>query len=153
MIRGQVVDAETGEPIEGAAVYIYWGKRGEGPPGLAADSVKVEIAEDLTNSEGFFNIPKYSTIFKHYDMAVYMKGYVCWSSSKIFPSWKEREGFRLKSDMVIKLDHFKKEYSKEDHARFTVFSKIGVTPNSIFEKAIESERELRQKAHKQKRGN
>ena len=58
MITGQVLDAETGKPIEGAAVYIYWGKSGPGPPGLAG-GVKVEVAEDLSDTEGLFKIPKY----------------------------------------------------------------------------------------------
>lgn len=143
IITGQVVDAETGKPIENAAVHIYWGKPGEGPPGLAAKSVEVEVAEDLTDAEGFFEIPKYCTLFKHYDLAVYKKGYVCWSSRKIFPTYKKRKGFRLKDGMVIKLECFKEEYSREDHARFTVFSEIGTGGPGLFDDAIKSERELR----------
>lgn len=141
IIKGRVVDAQTGEPIEKAAVYIYWSKMGKGPPGLAG-YVDVEKAEDLTDSEGFFKVPKYSTWFKDYSMAVYKKGYVCWSSEKVFPTWKERKDFRLKNGMVIKLERFKEEYSKEDHARFTVFMSINKESPGVFDEAIKSEDEL-----------
>ena len=60
-VQGQVVDAQTADPIENAAVWIYWSKSGSGPPGLAG-SVIVEIAEDLTDTQGRFLVPKYSTL-------------------------------------------------------------------------------------------
>ena len=141
IITGQVVDAETGKPIEGAAIYIYWGKTRLDPPGLPS-GVKVEVAEDLTDAEGFFKVPKYSTLFKHYRMAIYKKGYVCWSSRKIFPTYEERKGFKLKNGMVIKLERFKKEYSREKHARFTVFSSINRNEPGLFDDAIKSEDKL-----------
>jgi hypothetical protein len=141
IISGQVVDAETGKPIENAAIHIYWGKSGSGPPGLAG-GVQVEVAEDLTNKEGFFKVPKYSTLFKDYEMTVYKKGYVCWNSIDIFPTYEKRKGFRLKDGMVIKLEHFKEEYSKIKHAIFTTCSKIGISPHRIFDDAIEEERKI-----------
>jgi hypothetical protein len=140
MIKGRVVDTISEQPIEKAAVYIYWSKMGKGPPGLAG-YVDVEKAEDLTDSEGFFKVPKYSTWFKDYRMAVYKKGYVCWSSEKIFPTWEERKDFRLKNGMVNKLERFKEEYSKEAHADFTLTWSLG--SRGLFDDAVKSERELR----------
>lgn len=140
IVSGQVVDAETEKPIEGAAIFIEWTKRGPGPPGLAGE-VTVEVAETLTDSEGHFEVPKYSTWFKDYTMAVYMKGYVCWSSWKVFPGWKDRKGFKLKNKMLIKLERFKEEYSKEDHARFTSSISLG-TRGGDFNKATKREREI-----------
>ena len=58
-VTGRVVDAETGKPIEGAAVHIYWGKPGSGPPGLGGE-VKVDVAETLTDADGRFEVPKYN---------------------------------------------------------------------------------------------
>ena len=58
MVQGQVVDAQTADPIESAAVFIYWSKTGSGPPGLAG-TVEVEAAEDLTDAQGMFQ-PKLS---------------------------------------------------------------------------------------------
>jgi len=141
MIKGTVIDAETEKPIEHAAVSIYWGKSGSGPPGLAGD-VQVEVAEDFTDAEGHFEVPKYSTLLKHYSMAVYKKGYVCWSSEKIFPTWEERKNFKLKDGMSIKLERFKEKYSREDHARFTVFMSINKKSPGLFDSAIKSEDEL-----------
>jgi len=141
IIKGRVVDAETEKPIEKAAVHISWWKSGSGPPGLAGD-VQVEVAEDLTDAEGLFEVPKYSTLLKWYDMAVYKKGYVCWSSEKIFPTWEEKKNFKLRDGMMIKLERFKEEYSREDHARFTVFMSINKKSPGLFDSAIKSEDEL-----------
>ena len=152
MIKGQVVDAETGKPIKGAAIHIYWGKPGSGPPGLAASGVQVEVAEDLTDGEGFFKVPKYSSLFKHYYMAVYKKGYVCWISEKIFPTYEERKGFKLKNGMVIKLEHFKEGYSRDDHANFTISSKIGTGGPHLFNAAIKTEEELVTEIFRRNRG-
>ena len=142
IITGKVIDAETGDAIKGAAVYIYWGKSGSGPPGLAASTVKVEVAEDLTGTEGKFKIPKYSTWFKHYQMAVYKNGYVCWSNEDIFPSYEKRKGFKLKSGMVIKLERFRPEYNRKKHALFIRISAALRPAPGIFNDAIKSEREL-----------
>lgn len=151
IITGQVVDAETGKPIEKAAVHIEWLKSGSGPPGLAGYE-RVEVAEDLTDAQGRFKIPKYSTWFKDYSMAVYKKGYVCWGSKKIFPTYEERKGFKLKNGMVIKLERFKEEYSKEKHADFTTTSSIGRNAPGIFDDAVKSERDLLyEKAQKRRR--
>ena len=141
MIEGQVLDAETGKHIEGAAVYIYWGKSGPGPPGLAG-GVQVEVGEDLSDTEGLFNIPKYSPLRKSYEMTVYKKGYVCWNSVDIFPAFEKRKGFKLKNGMVIKLERFKVEYSEEKHAFFTNASSINRNEPGLFYDAIKSEIEL-----------
>jgi hypothetical protein len=150
IISGQVVDAETEKPIEGAAVFIEWTKRGPGPPGLAGE-VTVEVAETLTDSEGRFAIPKYSTWFKDYTMAVYKNGYVCWSNWKIFPGWKDRKGFKLKNKMLIKIERFKEEYSKLEHADFTSSMALG-TKGGDFSKAIEREIEMLYEKGRENRG-
>jgi hypothetical protein len=144
IIGGQVVDADTGKPIEEAAVYINWTKSGSGPPGLAG-TVRVEVAEVLTDAEGLFKVPKYSTLFKDYRIAVYKKGFVCWSSEDIFPTYEERKGFRLKDGMVIKLEPFKEEYSREAHANFTLGSSVNRRGLGLFDNAIKSEIELERK--------
>ena len=151
IVTGQVVDAQTGEPIEGAAVFIYWGKRGSGPPGLAAETVEVEVAEDLTDATGEFSVPKYWTWFKHYQMAVYKKGYVCWRSNKIFPSFEERRDFKFKNGMIVRLKRFKEEYSKEKHALYTSISAIHRPMPGIFDNAIISELELLYESKKKKK--
>jgi len=136
LIQGRVVDAVTAEPIDNAAIYIAWFKSGSGPPGLAG-TVKVEVAEDLSDSEGVFKIPKYSKLFKWYRMVVYKKGYVCWNSRKIFPTYEERKDFSLEDGMTIKLEQFKEEYSREKHASFTIIWSIW--SRGVFREAIKEE--------------
>lgn len=132
-----------------AAVYIQWSKTGPGPPGLAG-TVIVEVAETLTDSEGYFNIPKYSTLFKSYRMAVYKKGYVCWNNKKIFPTYEKRKAFKLKNGTVVRLERFKKEYSKEKHAYFTTTWSVG--SKGLFYDAIKPERELERKIIRKQKG-
>ncbi len=74
-------------------------------------------------------------------MIVYKNGYVCWSNSWIFPGWKERKGFKLKNKMVIGLERFKEEYSKEEHAHFTLNLSPG--SNGEFIRATKTESEIR----------
>jgi hypothetical protein len=143
IVTGRVVDAETGNPIENAAVFIKWTKPGPGPPGLAG-TIRLEVAETLTDADGPFKVPRYSTLFwgKEYSMFVYKKGHVCWSSRKIFPTYEERKDFKLKNGMVIKLERFKEEYSKEKHASFTLDWSVGRKMPGLFDDAIKSEIEL-----------
>jgi hypothetical protein len=54
MVKGQVVDAETGKPVEGAVVAVKWYKYKFGPP-LASGYEKIETAEDLSDGNGFFS--------------------------------------------------------------------------------------------------
>ncbi|NYT20079.1 MAG: carboxypeptidase regulatory-like domain-containing protein [Methanosarcinales archaeon] len=140
------MDAKTGKPIEEAVVFISWRKTGSGPPGLAGN-VQVEAAEDLTDTEGLF----YSTLFKDYHMVVYKQGYVCWNSEKVFPTYEQRKDFRLKKGMLITLERFKQEYSREDHARFTIFSKVGISESGLFDEAVKAEKELFRKIFKRNR--
>ena len=151
IITGQVVDAETGKPIEKAAVHIEWLKSGSGPPGLAGYE-RVEVAEDLTDAQGRFKAPNYSTLFKDYRMAVYKKGYVCWSSEDIFPTYEERKGFRLKNGMVIKLERFREEYSREKHAIFTTVSSTSRRGGGLFDNAIKSEDKIVDEIFRKKMG-
>ena len=137
-VTGRVVDAETGKPIEGAAVHIFWAKSGSGPPGLGGE-VKVDVVETLTDADGSFEVPKYNKYSYTYNMAVYKKGYVCWSNRKVFPTYEERHDFKLKTGMVIKLEQFKPKYSQLKHADFTLAASAGRVGRGVFDKAIENE--------------
>ncbi len=57
IISGRIVDAETEQPIKGAAIYVLWTKQELWPPGLA-EEVRYEQSETLTDSESRFKIPK-----------------------------------------------------------------------------------------------
>jgi len=152
MIQGQVVDDETGKPIEGAAVAIKWYKYKFGPP-YASGYKKIETAEDFSDADGFFELPKFT--FKQHFMGVYKTGYVCWNTEKIFhpdrlfykTRFEKRKDHKLKNGMVVKLAPFKDTYPRDKHARFTVDTSIRCSASTIgiFGESIKSERELYRK--------
>jgi hypothetical protein len=152
MIQGQVKDAETGKPIEGAAVAIHWYKYKIGPP-LASGYKRVETAEDLTDNKGYFKLPRYTS--RKYYMGAYKEGYVCWNNETILhPLGKsyedrieKRTGHRVYDGMVIKLEPFKSEYPRNKHAGYTVnvAGRLFTSGFGLFDKAIESETRLYRK--------
>jgi len=149
MVKGQVVDAENGNPIKGAAIVVNWIGHKFGPP-YASGAYSIEVAEDLSDENGTFRIPKY--ISRHHYMGVYKKGYVCWDSKNIIlkgitDDYKKRKGFNIKNGMVIKLEPFTEEYSHDKHAHFThgVARRCESPYDGIFSKAIESETLLHNK--------
>lgn len=54
--RGQVVDAETGQPIEGAHVMVLWAR--ERPALLHLSYTFYDAEETTTNADGSFQIPR-----------------------------------------------------------------------------------------------
>ncbi len=127
MVKGQVINAKNGKPIKGASIAIKWiGKKTDSffAP-YASGTYTIEKAKDISNAEGFFNIPRYN-IYTEYEMGVYKKGYVCWDSQDIFlkdtakDSYsKKRKGFKVKNNMIIELEPLTDEYSRVNHAYFT----------------------------------
>jgi hypothetical protein len=66
---------------------------------------------------------------------------VFWSSEKIFPGYEKRKGFTPKNGMIIRLEPFKEQYSKEDHAMFVSnFAPTAYGPR--FSNAIKPEEDL-----------
>ena len=79
--KGQVVDAETGEPIEGAMVVMAWYVEQYGGVGGAIDDY-LNAKETLTDKEGRYRIPHMFafhywplSIMRRADMLVYKPGY------------------------------------------------------------------------------
>jgi len=58
--RGKVIDAETKQPIEGAAVVAVWEKNLRGPAGM--DTRFLDARETLTDKEGKFEIPSFRAL-------------------------------------------------------------------------------------------
>ena len=58
--KGQIIDIETKEPIEGAVVLAVWERVYRTPTG--ASSYFYEAKETLTDKEGRFEIPSYTPI-------------------------------------------------------------------------------------------
>jgi len=116
-ITGIVVDAETGQPIEGAVILVEWTKA-KGLPGMTyTESYKV--VEVITNKEGKASIEGVLSPFVDAPhITVYKKGYVAWNHHYIFPKWEKRTDFKWSNNYVFKLDRFKPEYSYNKHLSF-----------------------------------
>lgn len=170
-VEGQVVNAATGEPVEGAVVSVLWEKHHSSLPGLGGSINAIEYYDYRTKSEGKFKIPIYATMvscaptacllylfarltyvlpsFMDYHLAIYKKGYVCWESQDVFPDYAKRDDFQLSEGMRIELEPFRDDLSKDRHA---VFVMSVVEENSdwgnfegLLYQATEEERALYQK--------
>lgn len=137
-VKGQVVDAITGKPIEGASIAVHWLGQKIGPVPLASGAYTIEKAKDISDKDGFFKVPRY--FFKSLYMAIYKKGYVCWDNRHIFLQGagievkdqfgikthhgKPRIGFKVRDGMVIKLEPFTAtdRYIRVRHASFVLTS-------------------------------
>jgi hypothetical protein len=116
-ITGMVVDAETGQPIEGAVILVEWTQT-KGLPGMSyAESYKV--VEVVTDKEGKASIDgALSPFIRGPNVTIYKKGYVAWNNHFIFPDWQRRTDFKWENNYVFKLEKFKPEYSYVKHTSF-----------------------------------
>lgn len=79
--EGQILDAETKQPIEGAIVVALYNKRTMGLGAGTLSSV-INIRETFTNKDGRFSIPSYTTFIQPFSWSVnttfiiYKPGYV-----------------------------------------------------------------------------
>ena len=146
VVRGRVMDAVNQQPIKGAAVAIKWYTD---PSGQQSTDIKtVDATQALSDDKGIFIIPEYPD--KKYVLGVYKNGYICWSSQDVFANqpkaaargkYLDKAGLQIKDGMEIELLPFKKEYSKNLHAGFTVMVAGESTnkPDGPFHQAIEPE--------------
>ena len=149
-IKGKVIDAQTGEPVEGAVVAIKWIRYKIGPPGYPTPKERYGTTENVTDTQGSYTIPYYP-IGTHF-MGVYKSGYVCWSSDTIFnPDGKNEDEMFVRrweevdSGMVVKLEPKTADFPKLKHASFVVQDvgiKLSSSPTPLFNKAIKEERKL-----------
>jgi hypothetical protein len=148
-IDGKVVDADTGQPIEGAVVAVNWQRTQLGIPGLPVPREKYGTFESVTDATGAFTLPKF--LIGHHYMAAYKKGYICWSSETIFKpegkDWKEmfapRHGHRVKNGMVLELAIETADFPEEKHAQFV--QRVGTrlsSPKPMFNKSTQEVYEL-----------
>jgi hypothetical protein len=149
VVRGRVVDAETQQPIKGAAIAIRWYT--DYPDKQSAKTGTVDAVQAISDAEGIFKVPEYPE--KKYILGVYKNGYICWSSQDVFAidpilsrteKYRKREHHRIKEGMQIALEPFRKSYPKEIHAGFTVMVAGESTDSDLgpFQQAIQTEYQL-----------
>jgi len=150
MINGRVLDADTHQPIKGAAVAIRWIADTPGQErGITATFASYQA---LSDDKGVFQLPEYPK--KRYILGVYKHGYICWSSQDIFLNdqdaavtgeYRKRKNHYFGDGMKVELEPFKPQgFVRDLHAGFTVM----VAGESLdaqdgpFHQAIESEYRL-----------
>ncbi len=117
-VTGFVVDAETGQPIEGAVVLVEWTIT-TGVPGMTGTK-SYKVAEMISDKDGKVILPEGgpNLLVNPPRVTVYKKDYVAWNNEHIFPDYRERKDFKWSEATVFKLERFKKEYSRADHVFF-----------------------------------
>lgn len=115
-ITGTVVDAETGQPIEGAVVLVQWTVT----KGLGLTyHERYKVIEVITDKEGKFTVSGvYNPLVDLPEVVIYKKGYVAWRNDFIFPNYEKRKDFKWRNNYVFKLEQFKKGYSHSKHIDF-----------------------------------
>ncbi len=141
-LKGKVVDAETGEPIEGAVAMVEWTKT----KGLGNTyTVSAKVVEAVSDKEGNIELEGcFSPFVNKPNLTIYKKGYVAWNNVYVFPDWKKREEFEWKDGQVFKIEKFKNTYSYVDHQFFisrAIRENLGIENKNIFmQKYFEHER-------------
>lgn len=129
--KGKVIDVETREPIEGAVVVAVYSKKSIGI--AESYSVTINVREVLTNKNGEFYIPPYTTIiqplswnpsWKGVGIIIFKPGY------GNFPDWRVSppKGMDLK---VVWDDFFSGEIGEEKEVWFSEPWKTGAEKKKI----------------------
>jgi hypothetical protein len=101
--KGKVVDAATGEPLEGVVVVGVWDKWAPSPAGKSSEFL--DSYETLTDQNGMFFIPgtKKLALFKDFEIMIFKAGYealhVPWVCLKKDEILKKR--IKWEGDMAI----------------------------------------------------
>jgi hypothetical protein len=149
VVRGRVVDAETRQPIKGAAVAIRW--YADDSAQHSVDPETLDAVQAVSDDKGIFLIPEYPN--KKYVLGVYKNGYICWSSRDIFymdskaldaDEYIHRENHQIKDGMQIDLKPLKDIHARNLHAGFTVMvaGEATDTDTGPFNEAIQPEYKL-----------
>ena len=149
VVRGRVVDAETRQPIKGAAVAIKW--YADDSAQHSADPETLDAVQALSDDKGFFQVPEYP--HKKYVLGIYKAGYICWSSHDIFfidpnaldtDKYRQKKNQRIHDGMQIGLRPLRNIHARNLHAGFTVMvaGEATDTDTGPFNEAIQTEYKL-----------
>ncbi len=116
----KVVDAETGEPIEGAVYLAAWWKTVGGKKDwFEGPSIEMaKFAEGHTDEKGWINVPRFWLRYpfaKERTLTVYKPGYVMWNQEYVFPTREKRTDFGGKN-REVRLEKWKAEYQYGDQS-------------------------------------
>ena len=116
----KVVDAETGEPVEGAVYLAVWWKTVSGKKAWF-EGASVEMAkfvEGHTDEKGWIQVPRFWFRYpfaRERTLTVYKPGYVLWNQEYVFPTAERRTDFDT-SSREIELTEWKPIYRYGDQS-------------------------------------
>jgi hypothetical protein len=102
-IQGQVLDAQTGQPIVQAVVLGVWTKIA-GIPGLQHHEL-VNVKETETDAEGRFSLERpesLAALAENEAVTIYKFGYVAWSNLYTFPTSPLNDDTRVPPSIALK---------------------------------------------------
>lgn len=145
-----VVDAESGEPIEGAVAIAIWRKHSikERAWWEGGTMVVVKIKEAVSDKEGNIYIDGfwgwYIAKNRYPRLTIYKPGYVCWDQKNIY-----NDGLRTdfdKDHRIARMEKWPDGFSFVRHSSFVsgvTFGDIYDAPRRIFTEAYDFERSFR----------
>lgn len=157
-VKGNLVDAQTRQPVEGAVVAVNWVRYKWTPPGLPTDRERYGTSESVTDAQGQFTISKYP--FGSYFMGVYKQGYVCWSSEEIYnpegrtyeEKYTYRKSHQVEDGMVIELVPIKgDDFPVLEHAKFVSILRFPLE-SRMFSDATQKEDDICSKEYRKRIG-
>lgn len=116
---GQVLDSQTGEPIEGASVLIYWRKPLFPTIEYSTELIKAELV--YTDKQGRYKIPKMLAnigLFEALDstnVIIYQPGYQAYTVRISHDSYAKPEKSFKEKDNIVKLDRIPPRFSHRKH--------------------------------------
>lgn len=118
---GQVLDSQTGEPIEGASVLIYWEKPVFPAIEYTTDLIKAELV--YTDKQGRYEIPKILAnigLLGELDstnIIIYQPGYQVYTVRISHDSYAKPEKSFKEKDNIVKLDRIPPHFNHKAHYR------------------------------------
>ena len=147
-VSGRVVDAETGQPIEGAVALCVWI---EPRWGVEITHHVVAVSESVSDKDGRIRAGGTWRMFLDPpELTIYKRGYVAWNNQEVFVPLSEykknpdlftfkRTDFSWKSGFVAKMEKWKDGYSFNEHEAFVANNTAGARTKT-FAAAMDWER-------------
>jgi hypothetical protein len=122
-IQGQVLDAQTKQPIPGAIVLGVWTRQ----EGMVFHITKlVDVKEAEVDAQGRLTLDRPLGFATDESVTVYRFGYIAWNNELIFPSFENRKSKSI-PDLIV-LEPFPVGETHQKHRLFI----DSVTHNSMY---------------------